>query len=63
MNTAELSTAEASAFAEKQSTFRAYLAATGTEAEAAASAAYDSAFRAYVAALDAWTDSVKGGAL
>lgn len=61
--TTNLEQAEARAFDAKQSTFRAYLAATGTEAEAAASAAYDSAFRAYVAALDAWTASVKGGAL
>ncbi len=63
MTTQDLQNAEASAFAAKQSAFRAYFAAAGTEAEAAASAAYDSAFRAYVAALDAWTASGKGGAL
>ena len=63
MTTHELQNAEAQAFTAKQAAFRAYFAAAGTEAEAAAGAAYDSAFRAYVDALDAWTASVKGGAL
>ena len=59
--TKNLQEAEAAPFDAKQSTFRAYLAATGTEAEAAARSAYSEAFHAYVVALDEWTRAkVKG---